>query len=514
MPLFESIIAVLLGAVLLAALARRIGAPYPTFLALGGAVLSLVPGAPNWGLDPGLVLALFVAPVLLDAAYDTSLRDLKDNWVPVAGLVLVVVGLTTAAAAYVAHALVPGMTWPVAIALGAIVAPPDAAAATAVLRQANLPQRLVTILEGESLLNDATALLIYRLAVAAAVGGTFSLGQVIPALALTVIGSLVVGVLLAWPAVRLMRRIENVPSSIIVQFVTTFGVWILAERVGLSGILTIVTYAIAVARVGGATMPARLRVPSFAVWDTAVFMLNVLAFTMIGLQVGPIWTRLSASARLEYGTVALAVLATVIVVRIAWCMSYNAVVRWRIRRVGFHPPRPMLRPTVQSGLVLSWCGMRGIVTLAAAFALPEDFAHRDLILLTAFCVVFGTLVIQGISLRPMLAFLHFDDDAPVEREFQRARSAAYGAALATLDDETLPEAEALRHEYRAAARDPCVGGEPASAAETPLAALRRRAIAAARDENTRLWQSGDIGDNAFSRLQEEFDWAELSIPAA
>ncbi|HEY0232504.1 MAG TPA: sodium:proton antiporter [Dokdonella sp.] len=514
MLLFESIISVLLGAVLLAALARRIGAPYPTFLALGGAALSLLPGAPNWGLDPSLVLALFVAPVLLDAAYDTSLRDLKDNWAPVAGLVLVVVGLTTAAVACVAHALVPGMSWPVAIALGAIVAPPDAAAATAVLRQANLPQRLVTILEGESLLNDATALLIYRLAVAAALSGTFSPAQVAPTLLLTVAGSVVVGFLLAWPMVRLIRRVHDIPSSVIVQFVTTFGVWIFAERIGLSGILTIVTYAITVARVGGGTMPARLRVPSFAVWDTAIFMLNVLAFVMIGLQVGPIWTRLSAAARVEYGMVALAVLATVIVVRLAWCMSYNAVVRWRIRRVGFHPPRPMLRPTVQSGLVISWCGMRGIVTLAAAFALPQDFAQRDLILLTAFCVVFGTLVIQGLSLRPLLKSLHFDDDAPVEREFQRARAAAYVAAVATLDGETSPEAEALRHEYRSAARDPCIGGEPDSASETPLAALRRRAIAAARDTNQQLWQSGDIGDAAFSRLQEEFDWAELSIPAA
>ncbi|MET0226178.1 MAG: cation:proton antiporter, partial [Dokdonella sp.] len=407
MLLFESIITVLLGAVLLAALARRVGAPYPTFLALGGAALSLLPGIPHFGLDPNLVLALFVAPVLLDAAYDTSLRDLKDNWVPVAGLVLVVVGLTTLAVAAVAHALVPGMPWSVAVALGAIVAPPDAAAATAVLRQANLPQRLVTILEGESLLNDATALLIYRLAIAATVSGTFSLGQVAPALVLTVLGSLVAGFALAWPMVRLIRRVHDIPSSIIVQFVTTFGVWIFAERIGLSGILTIVTYAITVARVGGGTMPARLRVPSFAVWDTVIFMLNVLAFVMIGLQVGPIWTRLSASARLEYGIVALAVLATVIVVRLAWCMSYNAFVRWRIRRFGFHPPRPMLRPTVQSGLVISWCGMRGIVTLGAAFALPADFAQRDLILLTAFCVVFGTLVIQGISLRPLLAYLRF-----------------------------------------------------------------------------------------------------------
>src|SRR6476619_3444100 len=180
MRALEQLIALVLAAVTLAALARRAGAPYPAFLAIGGALLAFLPGAPTFTVPPELALALFVAPVLLDAAYDASPRDLKDNWAPVTGLVVFAVGLTTAAVAVVARTLVPGIPWAAAIALGAIVAPPDAAAATAVLRQVRPPQRIITILEGESLLNDASALLVYRLAVGAVAAGGFSLSTVAP----------------------------------------------------------------------------------------------------------------------------------------------------------------------------------------------------------------------------------------------------------------------------------------------------------------------------------------------
>jgi hypothetical protein len=189
MHTFEWIIVLLLGAALLATLARKLGAPYPTFLALGGALLAFVPASPNWTLDPQLALTLFVAPVLVDAAYDTSLRDLRANWRPVAGLVLAAVGTTVLAVALVARWLVPEMPWPVAIALGAIVAPPDAAAATAVMRQVKLPHKLLKILEGESLLNDASALLVYRLAIMTMMAGHLGFGSVAPVFLLTVFGS-------------------------------------------------------------------------------------------------------------------------------------------------------------------------------------------------------------------------------------------------------------------------------------------------------------------------------------
>src|SRR2546423_4033693 len=189
----EEILALVLAAVSLAALARRVGAPYPVFLAIGGALLAFLPGAPEFSVPPELALALFVAPVLLDAAYDASLRDLKDNWLPVTGLVVFAVGLTTAAVAIVAHALLPTMPWAAAIALGAVVAPPDAVAATAVLRPLRPPHRILTILEGESLLNDASALLIYRLAVGAVAAQSFSFVSIAPAFAVAIAGSFVAG---------------------------------------------------------------------------------------------------------------------------------------------------------------------------------------------------------------------------------------------------------------------------------------------------------------------------------
>src|SRR3954471_11934885 len=202
----EQLLVLFVAAVILAAAARRVGAPYPVFLAIGGALLAFLPGAPTFSVPPELVLALFVAPVLLDAAYDTSLRDLRDNWAPVTGLVVFGVGLTTAAVALVAHLFVPEIPWAARVSLGAIVAPPDAVAATAVLRPLHPPQRLLTILEGESLLNDASALLIYRLAVGAVAAGAFSAEDVAPTFLLGVLGSLVAGPALGWLVQRVMSR--------------------------------------------------------------------------------------------------------------------------------------------------------------------------------------------------------------------------------------------------------------------------------------------------------------------
>jgi len=263
--IFEWIIGILVGAVLLSLLAKRIGAPYPALLALGGAVLAFTPGAPRIVLEPELALALFLAPVLLDAAFDTSPRDLKDNWLPVTCLVLIAVGLTTAAVAVVAHFLT-GMPWAAAIALGAIVAPPDAAAATAVLRQVRLPHRILTILEGESLLNDASAILIYKGAVTAAAATSFSFASAAPGVGLSVLGSIILGPILALMSMRLMavmRRSGDTPTNIIVQFIVTFGVWLLADRLGLSGVLTIVTYAITAARQAPASTPSDWSAPAY-----------------------------------------------------------------------------------------------------------------------------------------------------------------------------------------------------------------------------------------------------------
>ena len=506
----EQLLGLFIAAVILAAAARRVGAPYPVFLALGGAALAFLPTETTFTLPPELALALFIAPVLLDAAYDASLRDLKDNWAPVTGLVVFAVALTTAVVAVVTHALVPTMPWPAAIALGAIVAPPDAVAATAVLRPLHPPHRLLTILEGESLLNDASALLVYRLAVGAAATGSFSAAEVAPAFLLAVAGSLVVGPALGWLLLRSMNRVQHVPTVIILQFITTFGVWIVAEHLRLSAVLTTVCFAIFVAQSAPQRTPARLRIPAYAVWETVVFALNILAFIFIGLQIRPILASLEPGQAGQYFSVAGAVLLTVIVVRFAWHMPFNAVVRWRHRQAGFHPPRPMLRPSVGSGLLISWAGMRGIVSLATALALPLQFPYRDLIILAAFSVVLGTLVIQGLTLKFLLRVLDLHDDDPVGREVRAARARALEAVHASFAADQSPIAVAVRKQFKVqlAATGPDAGeGDRARAQHGEL---HRQALHAARQALVAMRESNEIGDDAFHLIEEQLDWLEMA----
>lgn len=503
----EQLLGLFVAAVILASAARRIGAPYPVFLAIGGALLGFLPASPRLTLPPELVLALFVAPILLDAAFDASLRDLKDNWAPLVGLVVFSVGLTTVAVAAVVRALVPDMPWAPAIALGAIVAPPDAAAATAVLRPLRPPHRLLTILEGESLLNDASALLIYRLAVGAVAAGSFSIGSVGPTLVLAVLGSVIVGPALGWVTLRLLAAVHHVPTAIILQFTTTFGVWILAEELGLSAVLTMVSYAMTVARSSPQKTAARVRIPTYAVWETTIFALNILAFIFIGLQIRPIFDTLEVADRSRYFMTAGAVLVTVIIVRLAWHMSFNAVIRWRHRQFGFNPPRPMMRPTVGSGLIISWAGMRGIVSLAAAMALPPAFPYRDLIMLTAFAVVVGTLVLQGLTLEPLLRWLDLRDDDPVGRELRTARQRALEAGLASFAADVSPIANIVRKEFTLLLADEQQRDRAAAVATHK--GLHRVALDAARQAVFRMRANAEIGDDAFHQLEEELDWLEM-----
>ncbi|CCE08634.1 Na+/H+ antiporter [Bradyrhizobium sp. STM 3843] len=511
MTTLEWIIGLLLGAVVLSALARKVKVPYPTFLAIAGVMLAFVPAVPSWTLDPELTLALFVAPVLLDAGYDTSLRDLRNNWLPVSTLVVIAVAVTTIAVAIVARRLVPDMPWSAAAALGAIVAPPDAAAAVAILRQVKLPYRLLKVLEGESLLNDASALLIYRTAVGAAAMTHLAWREIAPSVALSLAGSPIAGYVAAKIWLRLTPRVNDAPTAIILQFAGTFTIWIAAERLGLSAILTTVVYAVTLARTAPARTPARLRVPSYAVWETAVFMLNVLAFMLIGMQLRPIWIQLDDTVRLHYAEVAGCVLAVIIVVRILWVAVYGLIMRLLTAKGLLRQSLATGGPTLKGGIVVGWCGMRGIVTLASAFALPEGFPYRELILLTACSAVLGTLVLQGLTLRPLILMLRLQDDSPVALEVARARGVAFRAALEEIDGDPSEAADLLRQEYRELLMQ--ADGSPdggIAATELPADPLRRRAIRAARNAILGLRNSEEIGDDAFHQIEEELDRAELS----
>jgi CPA1 family monovalent cation:H+ antiporter len=271
-----------------------------------------------------------------------------------------------------------------------------------------------------------------------------------------------------------------------------------------------VCYAMMVARTSPARTPARIRIPSYAVWETVVFVLNVLAFVFIGLQMRPILGSLAPADRGRYLAVAGAVLVTVIVVRIAWHMSFNAVIRWRDRRFGFHPPRPMLRASVGSGLIISWAGMRGMFALAAALALPAAFPFRDLIVLTAFSVVLGTLALQGLTLGPLLRALDLHDDDPVGHEAAAARERALRAGLATFDHDRSPVAEVVRQELTVHLGSAAADAEEAEARRFAHTDIHRRAVQAARQAVLDMRASGEIGDDAFHQMEEELDWIEMA----
>ncbi|MCA0046943.1 sodium:proton antiporter [Mesorhizobium sp. B283B1A] len=508
MALFELTLVLLLAAVALTALSRRLEIPYPSLLALAGVAIAFVPGAPTIEIDPELALALFIAPVLLDAAYDTSLRDLKRYRLSLALLALGAVVFTTAVVAFVGWRMA-GLPIAAAIALGAIVAPPDAVAASAVLSQFKVPHRITAILQGESLLNDATALLIYRLAVSAALG-SIMLSNAIPTILLGTIGSLVAGYLFGRISLLTLTRIEDAASSTVVQFAGTFGVWILADRLGLSAIITIVVYAMTIARTAPRRMSARRRVSTYSVWESAVFVLNVLAFVLMGLQARSIVGRLSGEGQGDAFLFAATVLAVVIVARLVWVASYIAIIRWFARFGGEDRKRDL--PTFGGGVLVGWCGMRGLVTLVVAIALPANFPGRDPIVLAAFAVVLGTLVLQGMTLKPLLRMLDFERDTTIDREVAQARVAIMQAALDVLSRKTSAAAAVVREQYEA---ERLVAENPEDAqAATEYDRLRLYAINRQRDTLEELRSNGTIGDEAYHRLEEEIDWSELAASPA
>jgi Na+/H+ antiporter len=520
MAVFELIIALLLIGAVLSGVARRFSLPYPALLALTGVALALTPNVPSVALDPQLALALFVAPVLLDSAFDSSPRDLRANWRLVTSMVLGAVGLTVLAVAVVSRALVPELSWAAAVTLGAIVAPPDAAAATAVLKQLRPPHRLMVILEGESLFNDASALLIYRMAAAAALTGTFPLVRVVPTLLLVCLGSVLLGAVLVRVIMKLNEMVEDIATAVIVQFIGTFAVWLLAEALHLSGIITIVVFAIIAGR--RSRVRARVRVASYAVWEVVVYVLNVLAFILVGLQLKPIISHLTAGQFTSYLATAAAVLTAVVLVRLAWVLCHVLFSRWigaPAQRNGSRWPEAT---AWRSAVVVGWSGMRGLVTLAAALALPATFPRRDLILFVSFAVVLGTLVIQGGTISLLIRLLGLEDDGAVIREIRLARQELAGAALAEIDDVPMDDGTSLlkRKLEERLQRAKELNAQPAAPDAAPAAApkptasrhseLLARAQSAERRKLLELRARGTIGDDAFHRVEEELDWAELN----
>jgi Na+/H+ antiporter len=505
MQLFEITLLLLTLAVVFMHIARRLRVPYPSLLALAGGCVALLPFAPHLGIQPQLALALFVAPAVMDSAFDMPPRELLRIWVPLVSLAVVLVLLTTVAVAWAGVALA-GLPVAAAIALGAIVAPPDAAAAAAVLREFNLPRRTVAVLQGESLLNDAVALLAFGLAVSAAVSPGSAWDSLMPRLLIAVPGGAVLGVLCAQLSMRVFNKLAGTLSLIIVQFLTTFGTWILAERLQLSPIMAVVALAAVTARYMPSRTSARDRVNTYAVWATVVFVLNVLAFLLMGLQARDIFYQLPSDALTHALGFAGIVLAIVIGVRLAYVMLYGLVLRL-FRRFFEQRVLHSKAPTVSIGVLVSWCGMRGLVTLATALALPQEFPSRDVIVLSAFSVVLGTLILQGFTIRPLIALLRIAPDSSLDEEVSQTRNAMLDAALKELMAVQGDGAAALRAEYEAAR----AGNAGRSQPDTEYDEVRRLAIGAERRLLADWRRGGRIQDDAYHLLEDELDRAELHV---
>ena len=497
MALFESLLALLLASILLLKLSGHVGLPYPTMLAFAGACVAALPWAPEIEMQPRLALALFIAPALLDAAYDLPPRELRRDWLPLTWLALIAVILTAAGVGWVGWAW-QGMPFTAALALGAIVAPPDAAAATAVLRNFPLPRRTMAILQGESLLNDATALLIFTAAVAMTMWQDAAVFDMLPSLLIAAPGGVALGLVFAKLYFLMKRWLGQTLTARVSEFVVTFGTWVVAEHLHVSPILAVVAFAMTAAHYGPEQQTARDRVHSYAIWELVVFVLNVLAFLIMGLQARTILSRLAGPRLWDAMWFALTVLLVVILVRVAWVL------------LGTRVPRlfgSSSSTTTREAVLISWCGMRGLVTLATAFALPSTFPHRDVIVLTAFVVVLGSLLVQGLTVGLLLKVLRLEPDTSLEAEVSHARAKMVEAALARLRDQSGDAALAVRAEYeamKAIAKD-----RTNPQADTEHDRLRIDAICAQRELLATLRRDGAITDDAFHRLEEELDWAEL-----
>jgi len=525
LPEVESIEVIFLGLLgVVAAItiaARRIGIPYPILMVVGGLALGLVPGVPRVELDPETVLLVFLPAILFSAAFLSSPRDLWRNLRPITLLAFGLVLMTTLAVAIVMMILVPGIGWPAAIALGAIVSPPDAIAATAIAQRLGLPRRLVTVLEGESLVNDATALVTYRLALAAAASGAFSLGDAAVSFVAVAAGGVLVGLVVGAAATWILRRLADPPVEVLISLLTPFAAYLPAERFGVSGVLAAVTAGLILGWYAPRIMSSDTRILGFGAWQMTIFVLNGLAFILIGLQLPTVLEGLGTYTPGELAGLAGAVVTTVILVRVAWVFPATYLPRILIPSVNRRDPAP--RPNVV--LVLGWAGMRGVVSLAAALALPAvlpngDTFPRHLLIFLTFAVILATLVGQGLTLPWLIRWLGLGDDGSAEQEELHAREAATEAALQRLDELVtevpghLELVDRLREQYRDRAQHFSRQHQADTVVEMDQEEIeheriRREVLGAERLAVLDLRNRGVISDEALRRVERDLDLDEL-----
>jgi monovalent cation/hydrogen antiporter len=522
----QTVLGLLVAVAGLGIVARRVGVPHPIALVIGGLLIGLLPFVPRVELAPDLVFLLFLPPLLYVAAFFTSVREFRAQGRPIFGLAIGLVLATTAGVAVVAHWAMPNLGWAAAFALGAIVSPPDAVAATAIFRQVRAPREVVTVLEGESLLNDATGLVAYRFAAAAVVTGMFSVVESgINFLYVAIVG-VAIGLMVGWLSGKVRSVLRDPPVEITISLLTPFAAYLPAEAVHASGVLATVACGLYLGLQSPRLMDAATRVQSRAVWETLIFVLDGLVFVLIGLQLPGIVAALGSRPVFQLVGQVVLVCGSVVLIRFAWVFLTDL-------------PR-LVRRTAPNAwredVVVSWVGMRGVVSLAAALALPfvtadgSPFPERDLLIFLTVCVIVVTLVGQGLSLPWVIRAVGLRGDGREEHEEASARQAATSAAVARIEElamewpNHLPLIDTLRSQYAHQAShlgdhvDEADGQHRARASEAEQELIEHRAIRhavleAQRNAILELRDSGVINDDVLREVERDLDLEELRMEA-
>ena len=477
-------------------------------------VIGFVPGVPDVELEPDVVLLIFLPPLLFHAAYFASARELRANARGISLNACVLVLLTMSAVGVVMHAVVPELPWAAAFAFGAIVSPTDPLAAITIARRLGVPRRLIVLIEGESLINDGTALVAYRTAVAAAaVGGSFSLLEASGDFLLNILGGAVVGFVVAQVLLWIFLRVRGDDLlGTTISLIAGFAAYVPAEELGVSGVIAAVTVGVIVGHRASEHSTPSSRLKSFAFWEVLVFLLNALLFVLVGLQLPAI---LEDQDRLAGTLIGLGALAGAVVIgtRLIWSHTAPDLVRLLDRR----PQQRTLRISWRSRMILAWGGLRGAVSLAAALALPVDFPERDLLIWLTLCVIFATLVLQGLTLPLLISVLGIREDDDAAHQELRARKAAAQAALGRIEalreepwtrNDSLDRLHAL-HDFRHRRLAQRAGGLDADEDldERSLAYQRtlRDLLDTQRRELVRLRDEGEISDEVMHSITRELD---------
>ena len=512
------LLALLASAAALLILAGPLRIPYPILLVVGGLLLGFGPGVPTVTMPPEVVLVGILPPLLYVSAYFTGLRELRQNLRPISLLAVGLVGMTTVGVAVVAHA-VADLDWAEAFVLGAVVSPTDPIAATAIGRRLGVPRRLVDIVEGESLVNDGTALVLLRTAIVASVTGVFSPWEAAGKLVLSIVGGIAVGLAVGYVIRRVRRALDNPPLEVTIAFLTGYFAFLPASALGVSGVLAVVTAGVYMGWYTPELTTVQTRLQGQGFWEILTFLLNVLLFGLVGLQLRPILESLSGRGSWSLLSDAIVIHLAVILLRIVWVFPATYVPRWLLPGLRERDPSP---PWTHPAFI-AWNGMRGAVTIAAALLIPlhtddgAPFPGRDLIVFFAFAVVLGTLVLQGLSLPVLSRALRLEKDAGgADEEEAQARVRAAEAALERLEelvgegwvlDDT---AERLRGAYRfrigrfSARTDPDGDGK-IEKRSLKYQRVRRELLDAERHAVVEMRNGGEISDEVMRRVERDLD---------